>query len=489
MYDAVGQADLLIGELGTRPVASMAYSTAQVAGLSTETGCPLFPRARRWLLEHRHADGSWGGAVPNAYDRLVSTMAAVLALRAEPGDHAASAVRSGLDYLRDNESAWRNEVGEPIGFEVVAPYLAGQLRTAYSISLGSLAELERLRADKLARMPAGVLTRQPTALLYSLEALDEVVPVSELAGFAAPNGSMANNPAATAALWTATAGRSTLAYLDEAAGGTGDGGLPEIHPINVFEPAWVLYLLGRADLLPVSAKPHIERLVGLTGGRSEPLGASAEFPAPDSDDTAMVANIAQANGYPAMPLLEALLGFEHDDHFVGFAHERGTPVSANARVLEAFTPHPHRFPAQIGKARDFLLDTRIDGAWWSDKWHLSPYYATAQAAAGLAGVVGEDVLTGTWSWLLESQHDDGSWGAAGGLPEETAHAVLAIDALVPLFGPAPAGTYRRAHTYLRERIDLTDHAELWIGKGLYTPPTVVRAAVLAACVLSGRSAA
>jgi halimadienyl-diphosphate synthase len=63
--------------------------------------------------------------------------------------------------------------------------------------------------------------------------------------------------------------------------------------------------------------------------------------------------------------------------------------------------------------------------------------------------------------------------------------VLSLDALAPHHGPVPADVYRRAHAYLREHVSDTDFAELWIGKGLYTPPTVVRAAVLAACVLSG----
>ena len=34
---------------------------------------------------------------------------------------------------------------------------------------------------------------------------------------------------------------------------------------------------------------------------------------PDSDDTAMVANLSHAFGYEATPLLESLLSFETDD--------------------------------------------------------------------------------------------------------------------------------------------------------------------------------
>jgi halimadienyl-diphosphate synthase len=336
-------------------------------------------------------------------------------------------------------------------------------------------------------VPPGALAKQPTGLLYSLEALDDLVALPEMAKFAACNGSMANNPAATGALWAATKDPAALDYLNEAARSVGDGGMPEIYPINVFEPSWVIYLLGRAELVPVTAKKHVERLVKLAGDASEPLGVSDEFPVPDSDDTAMVANVSHAFGYEATSLLESLLSFETDDHFVGFAHERGAPVSANARVLEAFAQQPQRFATQIAKATAFLLDTRAESAWWYDKWHLSPFYATAQAVFGLADTASADTLTGTWRWLLDGQHQDGSWGMAGGLPEETAYAVLALDALAPHHGPVPADTYRRAAAYLREHVDATDYAELWIGKGLYTPPTVVRAAVLSAYEVSRRS--
>jgi len=480
MRNAIERADRIIDDLGERPVAAMAYATAWAARLSTDDGRAVFPRAREWLRDRQHADGSWGGAVPNAYDRLVSTVAAVLALREVREEWAVRAVQAGVGFLRVHGSDWRGAVGEPIGFEVVAPHLVEQV--AGLVDLDSFAELVALREDKLSRVPAGALTGQPTGLLYSLEALGDLVPLTDLADFAASNGSMADNPAATAALWAATKNPAALRYLTEAARSAGGGGLPEIYPINVFEPSWVIYLLGRADLVPVGAKEHVDRLVRMTG----PLGVSEEFPVPDSDDTAMVANVSHAFDHDATQLLESLLSFETDDHFVGFAHERGAPVSANGRVLEALAQQPERFAPQLTKARDFLLDTRAESAWWQDKWHLSPYYATAQAVFGLVAVPSVDPLVGTWRWLLESQHPDGSWGVAGGSPEETAYAVLTLDALAPRRGPVPADTYRRANAYLREHVDSTDHVELWIGKGLYTPPTVVRAAVLAAYVLSGQ---
>lgn len=480
----IEQASRVVEQLGDRPVAAMAYSTACASRLEADDGNPVFPLAREWLRKHQHPDGSWGGTVPNAYDRLVSTVAAVLALHDVRDEWATDAVRAGVDYLRDHATDWHNAVGEPIGFEVVACHLVAQARSAGLMSTDSLDELLRLRDDKLSRIPADGLATKPTGLLYSLEALGEFTSMADMAKFTSANGSMANNPPATGALWEATGNPASLAYLHEAERSTGDGGMPEIYPISVFEPAWVIYMLGRAGLVPVNVHDQVARLAALPGEGGKPVGASAEFPVPDSDDTSMVANVLHTFGYDTDSLLESLLSFETDSHFAGFAHERGAPVSANGRVLEALCQQEQRFARPIIKARDFLLDARHESAWWYDKWHLSAYYATAQAVFGLVGAVPADTLAGTWRWLLDSQHSNGSWGMAGGLAEETAYAVLTLDALAPHHGPVPADTYRRAADFLREHVDSSDYAELWIGKGLYTPPTVVRAAVVAAYALS-----
>jgi halimadienyl-diphosphate synthase len=484
MHGATERASRLLADLGRRPVASSAYSTAWAARLTTEGGQAVFPSTRKWLAEHQHADGSWGGVVTNPYDRLVSTLAAVLALHEIDEPWASAAVRSGVDYLGGHATDWRGAPGELIGFEVVAAYLVEQAAAAGVLSLDGLADLVALRDDKLARVPPGALTREPTTLLYSLEALGELAPLKDMAGFALSNGSMANNPAATAALWSATGAPAALEYLRGAARSTDDGGMPETYPISVSEPSWVIYLLHRGGLATADAKPHVERLVELADGAEFGLGASAEFPVPDSDDTAMVANVAHAFGHDDTALLKSLLHYEVDDHFIGFRYERGAPVSANARIVEALGRQPDRFATQITKATTFLLDSRIDGAWWSDKWHLSPYYATAQVVFALADSTSPGTLSATRQWLLDGQHPDGSWGMAGGQPEETAYAVLSLDALGDRHGPVPAEVMRRAADYLGEHLDDTDFAELWISKGLYTPLAMVRAAVLSAYAVS-----
>ena len=168
--------------------------------------------------------------MPNAYDRLVSTAAAVLALRESPEDWAARRSAPASSYLRDHAADWRGAVGEPIGFEVVAPHLVEQAQSAGLFAVDSLDELVRLRDDKLSRVPPGALAKQPTGLLYSFEALGELVPLPEMARFAAVNGSMANNPAATGALWAATKDAGGAGLPARGGRSAGGGGMPEIYP-------------------------------------------------------------------------------------------------------------------------------------------------------------------------------------------------------------------------------------------------------------------
>ncbi|MEU2451100.1 prenyltransferase/squalene oxidase repeat-containing protein [Streptomyces sp. NPDC012765] len=481
--------DQLVRELGSRPVEAMAYATAWAARLAHPSGEPVFPAAFQWLRDHQHPDGSWGGTIARPHDRLVSTLAAVLALQDAPHPWAPAALHAGVAYVQRHRGGWRDAEGETVGFELVAAQLTAQAAARGLITGAGFEELAALRRDKLSRVPADVLARQPTTLLYSMEALEGILPAAAtLAVHAGPNGSMADNPPATAALWAVTADPAALAYLRSAAASTGGSGMPETYPIDVFEPAWTLYVLHRGGLTTPDTPRHVQRLADLARTARQGIGQSSGFPVTDSDDTAMVANVLHAHGHDDAPLLSSLLAFETDTHFLGFPHERGAAVSANARVLEALARRPHRFRTQITKALNFLLDQRREVGWWSDKWHLSPYYATAQVAFALEHTAPHE-MDGTRQWLLDSQHADGSWGTGAGLPEETAYAVLALAATETHHGPVPPPLYQRAHTYLRQHLTAPEFAELWVGKGLYTPATVVRSTIAAACAIASRKAA
>ncbi|MEJ3749929.1 hypothetical protein WEI85_42545 [Actinomycetes bacterium KLBMP 9797] len=474
----------LVSGLDHATTDSIAYPTAFVARLRAPDGAPLFPRALSWLRRRQWPDGSWGGAVPQASDRLVSTLAAVGALAAAPEPWAPAAVRAGLDYLRAHPAAWRDDPHELIAFELAVPHLLAEAgERGHDLPYAAFDGLTRLRADKLARVPADAWSSRPTTLLYSLEVLTGAYDPAPAGRFLARNGSLGNSPSATAAYWAATGAPAALDYLRRLDGASPDGGYPEVYPIATFETAWVLYSLSRAGVLPAVARPHLARLRHQLGDGG--LAAiDPSFPVPDSDDSAMALTVLLDAGYDVGGLLKGLLVFEGADRFTTFPYERGGSVSANARVLEALAHRADAFPAALAKIVAYLLAERRDGAWWQDKWHASPYYATAAAVFALTRVLPPPALEGTRRWLLDSRHPDGSWGAGGGTAEETAYAVLALDALAG--ARAAPGVFGAAHDRLRAWAGDAVFPELWIGKGLYTPRTVVRAAVLAAYAVAAR---
>src|SRR5438874_8725366 len=75
----------------------------------------------------------------------------------------------------------------------------------------------------------------------------------------------------------------------------GDGSLPTVAPFEVFEIAWVLYNLARAELRPAEAQPLVRYLAqALT---DDGVGVSMEGLRPDSDDTALTLSVLHRYGF------------------------------------------------------------------------------------------------------------------------------------------------------------------------------------------------
>jgi hypothetical protein len=210
---------------------------------------------------------------------------------------------------------------------------------------------------------------------------------------------------------------------------------------------------------------------------------------PDADDTAAVLAALLRHGRIRAP--DSLLGYRTGGHFACFPGERTPSVSTNAHVLEALALHlarrpgtRARFAGPAAAAAGWLREQQHADGSWSDKWHASPYYATACCVTALAlhggalhGGAGPGPLDRAAAWLHGTQRADGSWGRWHGTVEETAYAVQAL-AAVPM--PGAAAAVRRGVAYLADAPPDTPHPPLWHAKDCYAPVAVVRAARLAA---------
>ncbi|MEV4187362.1 prenyltransferase/squalene oxidase repeat-containing protein, partial [Streptosporangium canum] len=197
-------------------------------------------------------------------------------------------------------------------------------------------------------------------------------------------------------------------------------------------------------------------------------------------------------GEPREP--EGLWPFETEGHFCTWRGEEGMSLTTNAHVLDAFGEYARRcggeprHAAVTAKLASWLRGRQQARGSWLDRWHVSPYYATACCAIALSefgGEESEEAVGRAVDWVLGTQRRDGSWGHWEGTAEETAYALQTL----LLAGSARGERWREAVERGRRHL-LAGHdhgAPLWVDKDLYLPVAIVRAAVLGALHLAERA--
>jgi halimadienyl-diphosphate synthase len=483
----------LLEALGKGAISPSAYDTAYVARLRRK-GDPdqlAFPQTLGWLLRHQNPDGSFGTRLAVAKERLLSTLGAVLALADLPpqlqsGATVHRARTQALTYLHERTADWQTGP-DTAGFEVLLPAIldearARELPLPYERYHGIVAQ----RDAKIGHMPPRLVYNVQTPLLHSLEYLGPRLDVEGIRSRMSANGSFANSPSATAFFLTRADDDRSWEYLDSVVRPRTDGSVPVVDPFEVFESAWVLYNLARAGQRPAEAHRH---LLGLAQARGvDGVGVSRDGLRPDADDTALTLSVLHRFGYPIS--MGPLRPFEGVNFFMTFPLERDPSVTTNAHVLEVLGACS-TFPRQQllrQKLIRFLRDARVDGDHWVDKWHSSPFYATAHAVFALLAAAPE-LCQPALKWLARAQREDGSWGwFKEGTAEETAYAVIACLSAPSSMIAGLQLDLDAADRFLR-RSQESSPEPMFIGKTLYAPIEVIRSAVLAARILLSRRTA
>ena len=207
----------LVAHLGLGNVAPVAHDTAWVArvGRAEAPNAPAFPEAIDWLLRHQQGDGTWGGRIAHHQDRVLSTLAAMLALA--QWRETLGAVDAYTDRL--HAAGWG-----------IAPHLAA-----------------------LGRDPCALVAfhRQLAASLAEARWRGLVLPVGNdrprgraaatPAGDLREDGS-AGSPAATARyLLRQPDSRPARAHLQALVARHGGAAAPDLEAAGLLEPAWVLH--------------------------------------------------------------------------------------------------------------------------------------------------------------------------------------------------------------------------------------------------------
>ncbi|HEY0492370.1 MAG TPA: hypothetical protein VGD57_02765 [Candidatus Dormibacteraeota bacterium] len=483
---------LLLASLTQGRISAAPYDTAFLSRLRKPDAPDTlaYPQSLNWLLRSQNPDGSFGTQLPMPKERLVSTLSALVALADLPDAQQQGAPHrarlAALRYLYEDTGNWQTGP-DTAGFELLLPALldeanARELPLPYERFRGVIAQ----RDAKIGHIPPRLIYNVDTPLLHSLEFLGGRIDAEAARARISPNGSFANSPSATAFFLLHAADAKASAYLDAVLAARGDGSLPTVAPFEVFELAWVLYNLARADFRPSDAAQHVTYLAqSLT---EDGVGVAREGLRPDSDDTALTLSVLHQYGYPIS--FGPLRPFEGINFFFTFPLERDASVTANAHVLEVLRacapfPRQHVITQKVVK---FLGDARVDQDHWIDKWHVSPLYATAHAIFALREAA-PDLCLKAFSFIKNAQRGDGSWGwFSQGTPEETAYAVQALMAAPASIRADFEPNLARAEQYLNETQG-EPVIPMWVGKTLYAPDAVIDSAVLSARILLARRAA
>jgi prenyltransferase beta subunit len=158
-------------------------------------------------------------------------------------------------------------------------------------------------------------------------------------------------------------------------------------------------------------------------------------------------------------------------------------ISANIHVLGALGQAGlDQRNSSVQKVVRFLQKAKGQNAFWVDKWHSSPYYATAHAVIACAKFARE-LVEDSVQWIIQAQNRDGSWGTYLQTAEETAYAIQALWFWNEHVAKVPKSALKHGARWLGEHID-ESYPPLWIGKCLYNPSLVIRSAVISALALA-----
>ncbi len=479
----------LIDQIGPGHMPSTAYDTAWVARLG-DLDTTLGNQALDWIGAHQLPDGSWGTEFPFYYhDRIISTLAAMIALtyrgrrsydrlQIERGKDALERILSGA-----TAGLHANPGTSTVGFEMIVPTLVSEAERLGVIQRQGeriLGRLSQQRAKKLAHIRGKMINKHLTVAFSAEMVGTDGKHLLDVDNLQEANGSVGHSPSASSyfALYVRQNDRAIMEYLHRVVGQ--DGGAPNVAQFDVFEISWALWNLSLIMDLKLcdNIKTQIEFLK--KAWTPHGVGFAAEYSVKDGDDTGLVFDTLLRFGCPQD--IQSVLFYEAETHFRCYDLESDPSVSANIHILSALRQagYDNKHPS-VQKVFRFLQHTKGDKSYWTDKWHLSPYYATAHAIIACAGYA-DELVEDAVNYILSAQHENGGWGVIRPTAEETAYTLQALWIWNQKAGKVNPSVLKKGAKWLEEHLD-DPYPPLWIGKCLYAPILVIRSAVISALAL------
>ncbi len=472
----------LLCELGKGRVDGVAYDTAWVGRLAPHYLGHGFENSLEWLRQNQYEDGTWGAPLVHYHDRFISTLAAIVALQEsgrELRDHRRIKRGEAALWKLIGKLGWDNH--DTVGFPILSASLADEAtKLGLDVPHPPIRFGERYRQKVTALLSQTNRDWRGTSLSFSLEAMRNFVNPGDIV--LEPNNSVHVSPSATAGYLLLDDNNLALSYLKSVIERDPSGVVPALSPINTFEIAWSLNFLRRNNAVSkdnFQAKRALE-ILNAAWTKDVGLTYSSYVSVSNIDDTAAAYTALNWGDYQVSPSVFSF--YEMEDHFCCFRGETDQSVGAHVRLLMALRISATDLQCRswIEKSLYALQKLDANGSFWSDKWHTSPYYVTSAALLALQGVA-DDLTQARLKWMLKTQNDDGGWGYLGtSTPEETAYCLEALLFWHRTMERIDTIILSAAAKYLVSHIHDKHYAPLWIGKSLYTPHNVVKAAILSA---------
>lgn len=486
--DLLKETHSLLRAMGKGRILSTTYDTAWVAKL-IEIDYEISALALSWLREHQLPDGSWGtNHFVYHHERLANTLAAIIAFSKVGDPKDRPIIQRALVSLEKSIIGLPfDSAGETIAFEMIVPAMWHELMKLGVVSTKPvvIADLDRRRAEKINALPDNVINQHVTHAFSAEMVGTDGIHLLDKGNLLQENGSVGNSPAATAhyLLNVASDDARAWAYLRGVVG-LDSGGLPDIAPFDVFERGWVVWNFSLLesiidDSIKDLCQPHADFLAQ-AWKPGEGIGFSAEYSVPDGDCTGIVYDTLLRCGRDMD--LQDVLYYEEPDYFRCFPYEANPSISTNVHVLGALRQAglPPTHPS-VQKIFSYLEKNKL-GAFWLDKWHVSPYYPTAHLIISSTGY-NDTLIKDAIDWLIATQRSDGAWGYYLSTAEETAYSLQSLAMWKRNGGHIPRGIIERGVDWLKDHFN-DPYPPLWIGKCLYNPVDVNRSSIMSAIMLT-----
>nr|WCR39977.1 terpene synthase class II [Dracocephalum officinale] len=358
------------GEISVSP-----YDTAWVALVEDigGSGRPQFPTSLEWISDNQLSDGSWGDRKFVIYDRILNTLACVVALTAwKMHPHKCN---QGLRFIRENIEKLESEDEEhmPVGFEVALPSLMDRA-TKLGIEIPNNSKIMKniyaKRDLKLRNIPMDLLHKKPTSLLFSLEGMkgldwDKLLKVRE------SDGSFLTSPSSTAYALHHTKDELCLQYLLRTVKRF-NGGVPHAYPVELFERLWCidrLQRLGISRYFQVEIEECIKYVYRYWTNKG--LGWARNVSIQEIDNTSMGFRLLRLYGYDVSA--DAFKQFEKGGEFCCLSGETSHGVTEMYNLYRAsqlMYTQEHILADAKNYSANFLHRKRLNNE-LIDKWIIT----------------------------------------------------------------------------------------------------------------------